>query len=414
MKNKNNSLKKMYFWNTIGGIANAAFSPLIVMIITRITGAYDAGIFTLGFANAMLLQHVGSFDSRSYQCTEKTNRLFFSDYLSCRLITCGIMEVAVCIFIALNHYTWDKALMTFLLGLLCIGNNVSDIFQGNAQKNDRLDLAGQSLTIKTVLIAIIFGIILIFSNNIYLATGIMALSSFLWVVVFDLPVNQKCFEAVSLKTNVRNIKHILFATFPLFLSLFFQVFIYNMPKYAIDQYMSVESQTIYGILFMPASIINLLGNFIFRPILVSLSNMWNNKHYKKVFLVSVKRIGVLICATIVVAVVGYWIGTPVLSLVYAVDVSDFGIELVLILLGGGFTGVSTLLYFLATVVGKQHLMVLCYIFTFILSVVLAFPFVRNFGMIGAAVCYLISSIVLNIAVTFLIIVTTRRKIQEDI
>lgn len=395
-------VKKIYFWNTAGGIVNAMFSVVMVMIITRVTGAYDAGIFSLGYANAMLLQHVGSFDSRSYQCTIRDDKIGFGDFLLFRILTCALMVLVTVFFVWGNGYSWEKALVTLLLSLLCVFNNISDIFQGNAQRNERLDISGKSLTLKTIINIAVFGLILIVFRSIYIACASLIVCTFIWIFIYDIPHNKQ-FGNIEIRWIKRNLKIIFKATLPLFLSLFFQVYVYNMPKYAIDKFMPVESQTIYGILFMPASVVNLLGNFIFRPILVRLSIMWNSGNYRRVAAMCLKRIAVLGICTIFVVIGGYFLGTPVLSIVYAIDVTGYRNELVVILLGSGFMGVTTLLYYVATVVNKQHMMVVCYIITFILAAGVSMILVRRYELMGAVVCYLCTSVFLNLLITLLII-----------
>ena len=401
------SLKKVYFWNTMGGVFSAAFFPVLVMMITRMKGTYDAGIFSLGYANALLLQHVGSFDSRSYQCTERTGKFDFSDFLTFRFVTSLIMIIAMFALVCINKYSVEKIIITIELCVFCVFNNISDIFQGNAQKNNRLDIAGISLTIRTMICIFAFGSILIVSHNIYVATLLIIICTIIWILYFDIRENKKI-SKWDINFDAEKVKLLFWATIPLFLSLFFQMFIYNIPKYAIDEKMSVDSQAIYSILFVPASVVTLLGNIVFRPILVNLSLIWENKKYKKVLIICVKRIGLLMILTVGILIGGYLFGTQILTLVYAVDITAYKRELLILLLGGGFTGITTLLYFVVTVVGKQHIMVLCYVITFISSLFIARPLVIKYGLMGAALCYLVTSFLLNILL-FLLIVTSITK-----
>jgi hypothetical protein len=49
-----NKHPRIYFWNFVGVGLDASLSIVIIMTINRIANAYDAGIFTLGYANIMV------------------------------------------------------------------------------------------------------------------------------------------------------------------------------------------------------------------------------------------------------------------------------------------------------------------------------------------------------------------------
>lgn len=400
-------LKKVYFWNSLGGLLNAMLSVYIMMIITRFVGMYEAGIFSLGYANALLLQHIGSFDSRSFQCSTMKDKYHFYDFFSFRLCTCLLMLVITFFWVYVNDYSFEKTLSTLLLSLFCIFSNVSDIFQGNAQKKDRLDLAGKSLAFRIIINLAIFTIIILLKRDIYYAIGGMIISSVVWIAVYDYRILSMGYE-VCFKIRVYQFKGLFFNTFPLFVSLFFQMFIYNMPKYAIDLYMPVENQAVYGILFMPASIVNLFTTFIFKPVIVSLAVKWSQKKYTEVFKSCVKRIGIVFLMIFFIALIGGIIGTRVLSVFYGTDVTDYRIELIIILIGGGFAGTVTLLYYMITIVGKQYIMLGAYAITLLITYITNYPLVKKYGMMGASLSYLLTSIVVC-ALLFIIFLYTYIK-----
>ena len=76
MKNKienRTNLKKDLFWNTLGSTLNAFTSLFYMIIITRINGINDAGIFTFAFSTATLFYMIGIYAGRVFQVTDNTN-----------------------------------------------------------------------------------------------------------------------------------------------------------------------------------------------------------------------------------------------------------------------------------------------------------------------------------------------------
>lgn len=405
------SKKKIYIWNTLGGIVNSGLSIIAIMLINRISNQYSAGLFSLGFANAMLLQHVGSFDSRSLQCADARNRFKFSDYFIFRLITCMLMVISTIAFIILNQYDWQRALITILLVGFCFFTNISDIFQGLAQKYERLDTSGQSMVLRTVGGLFLFGLILSGTKNIFWSSLGLILAQIVVIVLFDIPRTRN-FEKATLQFDKNNIRMLFKLTLPLFLSLFLQVYIYNMPKYAIDKYLSMEMQNVYAILFMPASVISLCGNFIFRPVLTRLSQLWSQGEYENVIRMSIKRILVLLVLTVILAFGAYFVGPPLLSIFYGTDVRPYSTVLVVIMIGGGFSGISTLLYFMAAAVGSQYKMLGCYIFAFLASMITSPFLVQSIGLLGAAFSYLLACVILNLQMILMIRRVFKKSIES--
>ena len=70
-------------------------------------------------------------------------------------------------------------------------------------------------------------------------------------------------------------KMLMIEGFPIFVSLFLNVYIGNAPKYAIDACLTEEIQAYYNFIFMPVFAIGMFANFIFNPILVKLAHRWD-------------------------------------------------------------------------------------------------------------------------------------------
>ena len=65
--------KKNIIWNIIGATANAFNSLFFAIIVTRINGINDGGIFTYSFATACLLYMIGVYSGRTFQVTDNQN-----------------------------------------------------------------------------------------------------------------------------------------------------------------------------------------------------------------------------------------------------------------------------------------------------------------------------------------------------
>src|SRR5699024_9409572 len=147
--------------------------------------------------------------------------------------------------------------------------------------------------------------------------------SWIWIVDYYYIVkdeNSKNKEKVHLTLNFKNV---LIECIPILLSAFLTNFIINIPINAIELYSTNQLQAVYNILFITTSIIALVSSIIFMPMYTKISQDWYKKRYKD-FLKKITNVVIFICLfTIVVLIIAYFLGIPVLSFVYNVELAKY-------------------------------------------------------------------------------------------
>ena len=81
---KNKELKKDFIWNTIGSLVHAFNSLFFLIIVTRINGIENAGIFSYGFVISGIFLTASAFCGRNYQITDADNEFDNNTYKSFR------------------------------------------------------------------------------------------------------------------------------------------------------------------------------------------------------------------------------------------------------------------------------------------------------------------------------------------
>ena len=84
-----------YFWNTASSTMYAASSVILLMVVTRVMGPYQAGLFSFGYAVSQQFLVLGNFEMRSYQVTDANERFAFADYYCARIISCCAMVIGI-------------------------------------------------------------------------------------------------------------------------------------------------------------------------------------------------------------------------------------------------------------------------------------------------------------------------------
>ena len=83
----------------------------------------------------------------------------------------------------------------------------------------------------------------------------------------------------------------------------------------------------------------------------------------------------------------YLLGVPVLSWLYNTDLAPYKNELLILLLGGGFLGLSGLLNAVITIIRYQKSLMWGYAIVAVIALLFSNKVVAAYGMMGAAVLY---------------------------
>ena len=405
----NNSIMNT-LWYPLGMMMFSASSIILLIFITRFFGSVDSGIFAISWAVCQQMYSLGLFGTRNYQIADVENKFSFSQYYSSKFFSAILMLIGCIIYGLVLKLSWPKLLMSFLLTFLMIGEVFADVFAGHLQKMDRNAQIGKSYFFRILLYDVLFIFICFLFNNIYLAILFSTLISFSWIWIVDYyyivkDENSKNKEKVHLTINFKNV---LIECIPILLSSFLTNFIINIPKNAIELYSTNQLQAVYNILFTPTSIIALVSSIIFMPMYTKISQDWYKKRYKD-FLKKITNVIIFICLfTIVVLIIAYFLGIPVLSFVYNVELAKYKFQFLLLVLSGGIVSISWLLVYLLTVFNRQILLVYIYGFVSVVSNLLSNYLVKLSAIEGASISYFLSSLFINILLVWCVVVEYKK------
>ena len=379
-----------FIWNMAGSMLMAFQSVIMLMILTRTLGLKDAGIFTIAYANANLFLTVGKYGMRYFQISDMKGQFSFVNYRMSRVVSSLAMMVTAVLYTAYaamsNGYSAEKTQVIVWMCLFKVVDAVEDVYHGFYQNQNRLDVGSKCMTLRIGITIVVYGMGLIVLRNQLVSLMIATvLTTGLFVVFTKWTIG--AFDVVKEKVDWKQVFALLKVCFPLFAGAFLSFYIGNAPKYAIDAMLTDELQACYGFIAMPVFVIGLLNNFIFNPMLYKLSMMWNDgrvgQFVRKILLQSLIVAGI----TLVCIIGAFLLGVPVLSWLYNTDLAPYKVELLLLLLGGGFLGLSGLLNAVITIIRYQKSLMWGYAVVALLALVCSNRIVGMYGMMGAAVLY---------------------------
>lgn len=391
--------QKIFFWNMVSSMLNAFTSVVLLIVVTRVGGETTAGIFSYAFASAQLMMTIGLYEIRPYQATDLKQKYTFNDYLNSRILTSLLMIVSSTVYIMYNVWSGscppDRIAIVFLMCLFKLIDVVEDVFHGQLQRKGRLDVAGKAMSIRILFSTTAFMVSFYLLQNLISATVIATVVGIVIFIICNLTIISE-FASVQLTFCKKAVGSLFVVCFPLFAGSFMVNYIYNAPKFSINSIMPDEYQTYYNILFMPASVINLFSGFLLKPMLTTLAQTWLKKDYEKFKLIVFKLFYAVIGLTLLVVVVGYFLGIPVLSFIYSVDLSDYQWELVIALIGGGFSAMAIVLYYTITVIRRQQFILYGYLLVFIIALIFTPTMVEAGGIFGGVLIYMLLMILMSL------------------
>lgn len=385
--------KNEVIWNTLGSLLYSMFNAIILMICTRLNGIEIAGIFSICYATCCILNSIGDWGIRIYQVTDTKRKYKFEDYFYARVLAIIVMIVIGVIFTLISEYSDEKLFICIILILVRAVDNFSETFQSELQLNNRLDLAGKFLLLRNFIEIFTFFIVNILTKSIYLSFGSILCSSVVMLLVLDVHFVKKMIT-LKMKFNKNKIYEILRECFPLAISTLISVYIINSVKYAIDNTGNNIMQTYFNILYMPTFVINLISILIVKPFLKPFGDYWNNGEYGNFIKIILKMISILTIITVFIIGVSSVIGIPILNILYDVDLNQYKIHLIILLISGLFYAISTVVFYAIGTIRKQKSTTIVYGITAIIAIAVSNILVKKFEILGATISTLLIMLIL--------------------
>ena len=379
-------LGRDYLWNTAASLMTSLATVVMLLVVTRTAGIRAAGVYSLAIAVGQQFQTLGMYEVRAYHVTDVTHRFTFGTYLATRIVTVALMLVGITTYAVLSSSDVHHCVLVTLVASLRVFDAFEDVYVCELQRVGRLDLGGRACFWRALSTTVVFSLTLALTGSLLTSTVTTLVLSVLTTVLVYLPPSRGLFP-LRPAWAPGPVGQVLLACLPLFGASFISMYLSNAPRFAIDRYLDPTQQGYFAILFMPAVTINLMSLVIFRPLLTRMAGLWVQGD-RPGFRAVVNR-GLLATAGafVVVGLVTYVAGVPILGLVFGKDVSAFSVELMVLVAGGAMNAASVVLYYALTTVRLQNLVFAGYVLAAGAITLLCVVLVPQGSLLGASVAY---------------------------
>lgn len=395
----------------IGATTNAFTSLVFIMIVTFINGRDSAGIFSYSFATAIILFCLANYITRPYQVTDISGKYSDTDYIYVRILTCVLSLLCGIGFCLVRQYDAEKSAIIILLCAYRAVEAFAETYYAIIQKRELLYKVGISMSVKAVLGVTLFLVVDITTKNLVLSTIVLVLINIVCFVFYDLPNSVKC-DISRRKPSVKICAALLKAGVFNFILTALNSLVINISRYAIDEYESNVVQAIFGYIIMPATFMNLFGQYIIQPVLTTISSGIKEKDYKKITSVICKVILIILLGGVVVLGVAFLLEVPVLSILFGMDFAPYKKEMMIIIIGSVMYALEVVISFILVAFRITGVQAAIYAFVTAMSTVASFAVVKVGGLMGASIVYTVSMFALALGLGAVLILRILKYKKE--
>lgn len=398
--NNTPSQKSIYVWNLLGNLATAAVSVCFLIIVSRFQTPAIADQYSLAISVGNLWVIIGLFQVRNYQATDIVDKFSFKSYYIARIVSTILMWITLYPYLVFIHYDLSSSFVISLTILILAYRTCdvwSDLYQGLFQQKSRLDIAGKSMFLRYLISVIILFVSLMIQKDLLVGFLLVVIFNIFFIFGFDIKFSKLFHSSNNRRTfsiyNLRQGFSILKDCFSLFIYGFLINLIFNEPRIIIAQQLLSQKmqsgvQRDFNILFMPVFFMSLCI-LVIRPLITSLAEKRQAGEMIQFYSIIKKIFVFLILVGFLTTLVSYLIGTPVLSLIFGVDLNSYQLELTILVFSGILYSIALVFENILTIYRKHNLLLIVYVSMYIVSLLLSKPLIISYGILGACISFML-------------------------
>lgn len=405
---KDNFAKKTLF-NTIGTFIYFFCQWLTTVLVVRITGYQDAGVFSLAITMTNIFYFVSLYGVRNFQLSDIENKYTPGNFFFVRVITTAVAVILFIItlfFLRFNSYTAMSCIAYMVFKCL---ESFTDLIFGNFQKINKYDSILISYVAKGITSLTIFVIFLKITGNLFFAISLMTLCYFLIILFYDVFIIKR---NITITLEKKGTKKIIIMCFPLMLFSLIMPYMNFVTRYLIEKVYSSELLGYYSSISIIVVIMSTLAGCIWLVIIPTLSEMYiNNQHKKIKSFIHKVIIGILISGILII-ILAKLLGDFGLSLIFNKDILKYSGLLIPVVISSVFLTVSMFLNSVLISFKKNRTVLYCNLSGAVVCTLIAYPLIVNFNIYGANASLLIGILVQVITLYILLIKSLSENINK--
>ncbi len=336
------SLRANFSWTFFGNVIYGASQWAILSLLAKLGGAGMLGEYTFAVALAAPVSMLSHLNLRAVLATDVTHRHSFGDYLALRLWT----SLAALIVIGTIGAASGRFAVTVLLGTALAAENISDIYHGAWQRNERMDAVARALTLRSIASVTALGLALLLHARLVIAVAALAAVRSAIVLFYDHPRGSRGEKLA--RTGPAALWDIFRTALPLGIVLMLISLTTNLPRYSIERYLGSAQLGVFAAIASLVTAAQLVVNAMGQSATPRLARLFSAGELTKFKHLS----GRMVLAAAGMGIAGVagaaLLGRPVLALAYRREFAAYNSILIAMMCSGCLFYVSGVLGYVNT------------------------------------------------------------------
>lgn len=408
-------LPKQVTINSIGTVAVLFAQWLISVLLVRMGGFADAGIFSLAMSVANVFGAVSNFGLRSYQISDAGKQFEQKHYMLAKFAAIGLSFAALFVYLWVDatYLPRNKWAICLYLVYLSLGF-FSDTMLGTLQLRDKLYLSGYSNLLKGICCFGSFVLSYVLWKDLLLSLGLMAAAGIAVSVVYDLRFfARERVDTALQKNDFPEVWGVIKACFPLMVSAILPYISTALPRRILLNSLGETYLGYYSSLFTPTVIITTLVPAVAIGIVPGMARAWvgrNRGQFVRYLILSLLgTLGITLAAFLC----AFAVGKPVIRLVFGQEILAYFNLLYVAIAVSGLAAMRSVADSALICMRKTGTVTAFSAVEVVVIAALAGRFVASMGLYGAAYVMLAGYAVHLLLQLAAIALTYKKTFKED-
>ena len=336
------SFGKNIIWNTVGSLIYLACNWLTTVLVVTLSDNYNAsGQLAIAMAVGNIFSTIMLFRVRAVQISDSNSLFSSSEYIGFRFASFVVASIFCSVYSIITVEPINLPVV-FAYALFKAIESFADVFHGIDQKEGRFDLIAMSQILRGVALLLSFILGLALFDSLFISIVLMAISSFSLVMLFDVSNTSKL-DTVRPVFSISVTRKLVRICTPGFLGMLTCTLVISMVRQSFGNQFGSDQLGIYAAVAAPTVIAQALASYVYAPMVVPISTLWQNKRTDIIISMIMKFTGILIIIVVLCIIGNLLIGKQVYSLIFGSSIIRYLYLLNPLLI---CTGMTALLYFL--------------------------------------------------------------------
>lgn len=368
-------------WNSAGSLVYLGCNWLITVLVVVMSPDYtNSGHLAIAMAIGNIFSSILLYKMRPVQVSDVDDEFSSGNYVSFKIVCCAL-AVLFCFGYSYFTASSDAYLVIAVYLLFKTAESFVDVYHGIDQRANRFDYIGVSQLLRGILIIILFPLGFYFTGSLIVAVCLMAVSSFLVVLVYDVPRARKI-SPIKPEWDTERILKLFSICTPGFLASLIATSVVSIVRQMYGLEYGSELLGIYAAVATPSVVVQAVATYIYLPLLGPLSIAWKEGDTERIRSLVMKFFLGLITVCAVVMLIFILFGEWLLGFVYGGEIASYGYLLAPIVVCTGSTAAMFFLLDLLIVLRDFKGALLCNLVSLVLAVLFMNYFFEIQGMNG--------------------------------